>query len=170
MITITVTNRQLVDRQKFLEAIEAFAVPLARELGTQNDYVVHDSHTSGKTVLEGFHGFSFIHEYGYSMFGGEGLKIWYHPGCAMQRTVRVFSVDWWRDREYKVNHFDPTLKWQRALRKLMQNKTDAVRSFKVQRARLARRAKLAAEKQARQQQDARRRVQESERLGFTQRS
>ena len=160
-------DRQLADRKKFLDAIAKFAVPLAREFGIRKDHVVYDCYTSGKMVLEGFHNFTIIHQGAYSMFGGEGLEIWYHPGRVTRPgTMPTLDFDWWNEGDYKVKRFDLDKKWQRALRKLTQNAEDAKRTFLAQRARLKRRAEKAATRQVEEQQGNERRAQEAERLGF----
>jgi hypothetical protein len=118
------------ERQQFLEKILPFVVILVRDEGKSLKHEVHNAHTSGESELVDFLGFSFKRGYGFSMYGGQGVTIWYHPGSERNTQNTVLSVDWWEDKKFQVNHFDASPEWQLCLLNLVGDKPGAVALFK----------------------------------------
>jgi hypothetical protein len=112
---------QVVARQKFLEEVLSFVTAIVSKRGKVLYHKVHDWHTETKAELKNFAGFSFYTYGSYSMFGGETAKVWYHTGLADTSAEPVLEVEWWDIKQCTVKRFDPSAKWQRAIKAIMKN-------------------------------------------------
>ena len=97
---------------------------VSRNQGSSNTHVVWE--------LRNFGGFSFHTDLGQTMFGGNTVKIYYHPGRSFREGgldsahdkewIPVLEVDFQTHREYVVKRFDETTGWRRALVRVLRNK------------------------------------------------
>lgn len=111
---------QVVARQQFVEDVIGYVSSLLAKRGKVLMHEVHDYHTRSTVELRGYTDFSFYSEGVYSMYGGEKIRLWYHPG--KPRPVEpTLVVEWWDVKKCKVLRFDPTIPWQRALKRLIKD-------------------------------------------------
>lgn len=112
---------KVAQRQRFVEKVISYAQKaiFTPKLGTIISSHEHSSHTQTAAELNDLEGFSF-YSYGvYTMFGGETVKVWYHPGQHKRPEVPVFEAEWWDIKKCELKHFDPSQEWQDALCRLM---------------------------------------------------
>ncbi len=118
---------QVAERQSFLETVIKTVEFFLEKRGRVYDRQVHSAHTSQKVELDNFHGFSFYSYGSYTMFGGEEIKIWYHPGKKEHPPLPVLEIQWWELKELHVKHFDDSPEWQKAILLLAKDKATAVK-------------------------------------------
>jgi hypothetical protein len=153
---------KVVQRQKLVEAIIDFVQFITEKKGKVLSRSVHSGHTQTERELKNFFGFSFYTYGHYTMFGGEEVKVWYHPKDKKLPPELVFEVEWWEILKCNVKHFDPSPEWLAALKKLMED-----RSRVVAKAEKAEQRKAAEEEKNRKDQAAMKTVQEdAKRLGL----
>jgi len=109
-------KRLIVQRQKFVEKVIQFVHDLLRAKGSTIKYEQHSAHTYHLREME-FDGFKFQDEGSFTMFGGDGVTIWY-------KGWKVFEVEYHDLKEVTVKEFDLTMPcpdWQAPLRGLMRS-------------------------------------------------
>jgi hypothetical protein len=130
-----VTAKRIVERQKQVEKIINYVDTIVRERGVILYEKVESCYTHTKAELSDFFDFTFYRESGYTMFGGDNIKIWYKGSL-------VFDVEWWDIKECNVRYSDFSPEWQKKLRHLIANKqriaTRLARQKKHQQARAER--------------------------------
>ena len=67
-------------RKEFVERVLRFVEELLVEEGVVVSRKEHSAHTDMIWQLINFASFSFYYECGLTMFGGNIVKVWYHPG------------------------------------------------------------------------------------------
>ena len=118
--------KRVVARQRFLEKVIDFAETIIREGGRVIRHKTYDCYTQTEAELMNFAGFSFRTYGAFTMFGGEELKIWYHPDSKERPPQPVLEVEWYEMAKLKVKHFDTSVKWQRALSRIIKDKEKVV--------------------------------------------
>lgn len=152
-------------RQNFLQELIEFATKVLVEHGKVTSYKEHSCHTTIKRELENFLGFSLCSYGSYTMYGGEYLKLWY-PKRADKNTEPTLEVEWWNIEKLTVKKFDPSQKWQTAIKRLIRDHQRAKARHLQEEAR----AKARQEKLVQQEQDRQGSVtelaQDAQRLGL----
>jgi hypothetical protein len=106
----------LADRiQLFLESTIEQSHKLARLKGELLSEVVKPYHHELKNELSDSSGLTLFAEGHFSQFGGERLKVWYHPGAEKSDETFVLDVEWWNRNQFNIVHFDYSPDWQAAL-------------------------------------------------------
>lgn len=124
--------RKTRERKKFLDAIIEPVIKLVREKGRMINRSQETSHTNVVWELRNFGGFSFHTDLGQTMFGGNTVKVFYHPSRSFREGgldsahdkdwVPVLDVYFQTELEYRVSKFDERLSWQRKLFWVLRNK------------------------------------------------
>jgi hypothetical protein len=112
------------NRQRYIDKLVDFVEELTREHGRITRREVHSSNTTIERELKNVAGFSFYYGSGFSMYGGGEIQIYYQPRDSQESDL-VFHIEWsegLKAEEVRVKHFRPDYKWQRAIRRLMNNK------------------------------------------------
>ncbi len=161
--------QQIVARQKFIEEVLGFVRLIVSERGHVLRREVHHWQTVTEIELKDFAGFSF-YTYGlYSQFGGEmaKAKVWYRATESESHDSEpVLEVEWWDIKQCNVKRFDPSMGWQRSIRRLIKNK-DKVLAAERKREKLAERKRGELARNAVELERAERRTQEeAKRLGL----
>ncbi|MBI5153559.1 MAG: hypothetical protein HZA36_03830 [Parcubacteria group bacterium] len=117
-------------RQKFVEEIIRFAESIVYERGKVLRREEHFYHITTTAELNNFAGFSFYTHGAFTDFGGDNVKIWYHPDSKERGSEPVFEVDYWDIAECKVKRFDPSPIWQQALQVLIKDRVRVVAQIK----------------------------------------
>lgn len=164
---------QVVARQAFIEETLKFVTSVTNKRGKVLKHETHNWHMYDEIELKNFAGFSFLTRGSFSMFGGEDAKVWYHPGSKDAEGQLVLYVDWHRIEECRVKHFDPSEKWQRAMKRLVRDEEKALARADREKNKQEVAAKREADKQSKiataqhKLKVAEQRVQEeAKRLGF----
>jgi len=106
--------KQISDRQAFVEKVIAFVGDLLNAKGKVLKHEEHSAHCYSLHELE-LDGFKFQDEGSFTMFGGDGVTIWY-------QGWKVFEVEWHDIKKVEVKEFDtsmPCPDWRTPLKKLM---------------------------------------------------
>jgi len=121
--------KRVEERKKFLELIIDCIPKLVLEHGERVSYVEKPYHIEAEHVLKGLDGFSFYTQGSFTMYGGENLKVWHHPGSTKSEGVApVLNIDWWKGVEdCKVHAFNPGSEWQKRLKAIAADKDTALR-------------------------------------------
>ncbi len=122
MVSAKNLAKRIAERQEFLEEVIRFVVSTLERSGRVIDREVHDWYTETTRKLNNLKGFSLYHYGSYSMFGGEDIKVWYHPrrGKATEADL-VLEVQWWDIKKLEVKSFSESKSWQKSLKNLMKN-------------------------------------------------
>ena len=107
-------KRLIAERQKFVEKVIRFVHDLLTAKGKVLKHETHSAHMYSLREME-FEGFKFQDEGSFTMFGGDGVTIWY-------RGWLVFEVEYHDLKEVTVKEFDLTMPcpdWQTPLKKLI---------------------------------------------------
>jgi|GEM_PF-1849354 len=161
--TKTLAER-VVARQKFLEDVVVFSNGIVSVHGKQLSYYQGSSHTNVERELKNFAGFSFYTHGSYTMYGGDEVKVWYHPETEQTPIEPVLHVEYWNIKECKLYVFDQTLNWQEALGKLVSASKAEVEKIEQER-REANERKKRAEQEGRDLAEAERNLKkEADRL------
>ncbi len=114
-------------RIEFLKEVAAFAEMITRERGETLKNEVHKYHVRSVRELFNFGGFSFRVDVGQSEWGGNDVKIWYHPGSRYADIAKTDSsqavaldISWGIEIE-KPTHmrFNDNPGWQREILKVI---------------------------------------------------
>ena len=84
--------KQVAERQKFIEDIVRCVSSLVVRCGRVLCRETHSWHTTTEIELKNFAGFSFYTYGSYTRFGGETVKVWYHPDSKEIPAKPVFEV------------------------------------------------------------------------------
>lgn len=116
-------EKKVLEKRAWLEEIIDFVEDVTFKYGKQLGYKEHDCHTYAKRELNDVKGFSFMKEGSFTMFGGEGLKIWYQPPSKKDVPKQeVLHLEWWgRDSIHVRVRIDEKM-WVLPLKRLMKNK------------------------------------------------
>lgn len=121
--------KEVEERKKFLKKVVNFAEKLVSERGELISRTQGSSNTHTTRKLVGFAKLSFLADWGQTMFGGNEIKIWYHPhfeDINMDGTDPVlhvyyqsagFNVD-----DCEVKYFDEENGWQATIEHVIRNK------------------------------------------------
>jgi len=115
-------EKKIAARQKFIEEVIGFVNQLVSEEGVMLTYEEYSCHTYTLAELNNLACFSFRTSGSFTMFGGDQVMVWYHPGSEKSGLDPVFDVTYWDIKECEVKYFDPSEFWQQALRRLIRNK------------------------------------------------
>lgn len=121
-------EKLVAERQKFVEKVISFVHDLLRVKGSTIKYEEHSAHTYHLREME-FQGFKFQDEGSFTMFGGDGVTIWY-------QGWKVFEVEYHDLKEVTVKEFDLTMPcpdWRTPLKKLMRRGVKSI-AAKIDRA------------------------------------
>lgn len=116
--------REIAARTLFLKKVTDFAEAISGERGKELHYSQGSSHTHTIYELHDFGGFSFHADTGRTMFGGNQVKVWYHPAAEYTPGLPpVLDIEWQVDIE-KCTHlqFNADPQWQRAILKVIQRR------------------------------------------------
>ena len=104
-------------RQGILKAVIESIPHIVSERGKRKSYEEKKYHTQIATELDNFLDFSFYTYGALTEFGGENLKVWYHPkGKKQPGNTPVLDIYWWDGvKDCQVTRFDPAPEWQRKL-------------------------------------------------------
>jgi len=126
--------RKIRGRKNFLDKTVDAVINLVCNRGKVLSRSEHSAHTHIIWELHNFGGFSFRTDLGQTMFGGNTVKVYYHPG----RSFREGGLDsaWDKDcspvlivyfpteGDYKVGQFNEKTDWQRALIRVLKNQNN----------------------------------------------
>lgn len=104
----------IAERQRFVEKVIRFVRDLLNAKGKVLKHETHSAHMYSLREME-FEGFKFQDEGSFTMFGGDGVTVWY-------RGWKVFEVEYHDLKEVTVKEFDLTMPcpdWQTPLKSLM---------------------------------------------------
>jgi hypothetical protein len=118
-------------RKKFLDKIITSIIQLVANKGKIINRVMGSSSKHIVQELRNFGGFSFYTDLGQTMFGGNTIKVYHHPGQSFcdggldlaQNNIcePVLDVYFQTADEYDVCTFNESKKWQRALIRVLKN-------------------------------------------------
>lgn len=116
-------------RIEFLKKVTDFAEMISAKRGERLHYSQGSCNTNTIYELHDFADFSFHADTGQCMFGGNQVKIWYHPGCkyadfvkANTRQVVVLDISWGSDVEKPTYmSFIDGPNWQREILRVIRN-------------------------------------------------
>jgi hypothetical protein len=143
--------RKVAKRQATLKEFVKFAEDIAHRRGREVERRQGSSHTNVKREFLDFGGFSFFTEGTLTMFGGHNVKITQTVAGKTRIVLELYYQS--AVEEAKIDIFDESLAWRRALRRVkkdeekiaamikMRNDTSEKRR-EAERERLARSAKL----------------------------
>jgi len=163
--------RQIVERQQFIESALPFIALAVGRCGKILREEDRGDHIVREATLKDFHGFSFFHNSGLSMFGGDIVTAWYHPGRPFALISGdqplVLDIEWWNIKECKVKYWSAGNCWQNVMREMLVNGgTVVIEQFeKKERARLTI-AQQNAFRDAQERESHRKIDEEMRRLGF----
>ena len=136
--------KKMEARKKFIKKVIKFAGQILRERGKVIERSEHSCHTHVVQELLNFADFSFCGDFGQTMFGGETVRILYHPNKTVTSfprygrcTFEVYSQDLSFD-ECKVEFFDNNTKWQVELLRVIRNKKAIIKRMDVVKAKFVR--------------------------------
>lgn len=158
---------QVVARQKFLEETLRFATSVVSRRGKVLFREVHKWHTETKEELRNFASFSFYSYGSHTMFGGETVKIWYHPGSEKLPPEPFLEVEWWDIKECRVKRFDQSPGWQRAIKVVMKNEKRIAKAFETKQKNAEERARRVVERDKALHQEEVHLASEAKRLGLS---
>lgn|SRR3989338_3805548 len=162
--TREVLARQVAERQKFIEEIVEYVSSLLARRGVTLSWMEFACHTTAAIELKNFAGFSF-HTYGtYTMFGGETVKVWYHPNAEETPREPVFEVEFWDIAQCTVKHFNPSTEWQKAFKRLIAYSAAIEARFEQEQKTKQERKKRAAQERQRMYEAERRLQKDAARL------
>ena len=160
-------------RRKFLDKVIGEIITLVNTKGKTVSRMVHSARKYIVLELRNFGAFTFHTDWGQTMFGGNTVKVYYHPGRNFREGgldsafdkdwTPVLDVDFQVDGEYRVNKFDEKLSWQKKLVWVLRNKDRIAAPATQNRQKQSERAQAAEikrQKETRVRQDA-------ENLGIT---
>lgn len=141
--TVAELERKIKERKQLLTKIIAFALVVAKELGT---YTVNVGKWNTNEIrrLDNFNGFSFLTDTGQAEMGGNDVVIWYHPHdlegihrienrilsvyfqTINQYEVHAFFLDpvEHSDLWYMIDHRDEVIEAYREHQKILQSKVE----------------------------------------------
>jgi hypothetical protein len=110
-----------IERIRFLKKVIGFACSITRTQGKRLENTSHSVHLHTIYELLNFGGFSFYVDSGQTMFGGDTVKIWYHPSRPhTKRAGPVLDISWGLDLNNPSHvYFDPNLEWQKEILKVV---------------------------------------------------
>jgi hypothetical protein len=104
--------------------VEKYGIVVEKAQGSSNTHIV--------SRLINFKDFTFETDYGQTMFGGNNVKIWHHPGKRFREGGLdsahdscwnpVIDVYFQVGNDWQVNVFNPTPVWQKELIHLFRNR------------------------------------------------
>jgi hypothetical protein len=141
--------RLVLERQKFLETVLPPITSIVARRGVVLERTVHTNHTTSRVILRNFLDFSFEHYGHYGMFGGEWLKVWYHPNTSEPTIDPILEVEWWEVKKCHVKRFSRAGKWQGALMRIARDERDSVGRAEREREEAEQRRALLAQQESR---------------------
>jgi len=120
-LSINQLEKVISKKNKWLNKIIDFLQEVVREHGKKVDYRQGSSHTYIKYELHNVRGFSFMTEGSFTMYGGDGVKIWYQSSPQVPKQ-EVLHLEWWNPKEIYVRVSIDEKKWVGAFKKLMKDK------------------------------------------------
>jgi len=119
------TTKQLKQRVKtrdaWLRKVIDFVEEVTREHGKRLSRHVHSCYVRSTHTLEDVQGFSFFIDGSYTMYGGDGVKIWYQPPSEKNaQKQEVLYLEYWEDVHVRLCVDEE--KWVGPLKRLMRNK------------------------------------------------
>ena len=121
-------SAKLSKRERFLKKVVSFVEKLVQKKGRILEINQGSSNTNVVRELLDFGNFSFKTDLGQTMFGGNDIEVWYHPGTSFRNRKRfntVLSVYYqcfrFETDDCRVNTFDESHGWQLALNNAIRN-------------------------------------------------
>lgn len=122
--------RQIKARKDFLNKVVNSVTKLVREYGRVTKRDQGSSNTRVVSELRNFGNFTFETDLGQTMFGGNTIRVWYHPNKSFRKDGldSAWDKEWqpvlniYYQTDYKVINFDEQREWQRALFRVLKNK------------------------------------------------
>lgn len=130
--------KKVAERQRFLEQVIHFVHSMVMQRGKRLKYDESSDHTYSVRELQDFCGFTFTTEGAYTMFGGQNIVV--HCDGSQESKRVVLEVEWWDIKELHVHAFEPNIRWQRSLLRLMQDPKTALARYDKGKAEEAKRA------------------------------
>lgn len=117
---IPTLKQKIKARLNFLEKVLPFVKSIATQYGeVQKTQASSYTRITAKLTLDDF---SFLYDGGQTMFGGNTVKVWYHPETPDPFRGPVLDLYWQTNIDQcEVSQFDETVVWRTALQRLMRN-------------------------------------------------
>lgn len=132
-LTNKALSRMIKERRAYLTRVLNAVVKLASQEGKVLLRSTHSAHTHVVWELRDFEGFTFHADLGQTMFGGNTVKVYYHPGRSFgeggidsahdQEWAPVLEVDFQTgdEHDYRVKKFKESAEWRRVLDRVLRN-------------------------------------------------
>lgn len=122
-------------RKEFLDKIINSITELVREYGRVTRREQGSSHTRVVMELRNFGNFTFETDLGQTMFGGNAVRVWHHPGKSFREggLDAAWDKEWkpvldvYFQTDYQVGAFDEETDWQKALIYVLKNQRRVAR-------------------------------------------
>lgn len=149
-------TREVAARTRFLKKVIDFAESITNQLGRLLHRAVDSRHTHTIFELHNFGKFSFYVDTNKTMFGGNTVKVWYHPAKkyvpADSDLVPVLDISWGIDINNPTHlRFNDEPDWQLEILKVIQNQKIIARRICREAATAKKRALANCEKAKREQ-------------------
>lgn len=130
--------RRIKARKEFLDTIFMNVINLVCAYGTVTMKEEANCHTNVMWELRNFGGFTFETDLGQTDFGGDSVKVWYHP----KQDFREGGLDAAYDKawtpvldvffqtDYVVKHFSESSAWKKAFARVWRNQGKIVEQIK----------------------------------------
>lgn len=127
-------KEKVVAKVLFLKKVTNFAVSITDERGISLERTVHDHYVHSIRQLHNFGGFSFHANTGQTEFGGNHIKVWYHPhkpySSICPDPVPVLDISWGTYIEQPIDiRFNDNPDWQCEILKVIRNQKSIARQI-----------------------------------------
>lgn len=129
-------------RKQFLNQVVGQIINLVGQYGWVTKRDQENYHTNVVTELRNFGNFTFETNLGQTDFGGDAVKVWYHPGKNFREGgldfawdkewIPVLDVYFQEEKNYDVYTFKKSADWQKALLYVLKNKAKVAAQIQKQ--------------------------------------
>ena len=123
--------RKIRARKRFLDNVLNPIIQLVDKRGTVTKREQRSSYTHVVAELRNFGNFTFRTDLDKTKFGGDTIKVWYHPGRSFREGgldsvwdkewIPVLDINFLICTDYLVREFNKKTDWQRALVSVLKN-------------------------------------------------